>query len=450
MPPPTASAGRSGLWSALTHLTAGLAGGLLVLLAGEAVAPQLGFGPSGGDAVRNLEGRVAAVESATRATSASSSAELTKRLATAEQRIGALDQMRQKVGEIDERQTALAKGAKALEDRITQPGADSVTARVAKLEDTLKALVQAANDPQAGRVPQLAQMTARLSEIESTLTNQIVQLRKSVVQDVEARVAGATEASEAARNATERLGRDVAQQKADSARLGLSVESLRIDVGQQIKGLTRPGDVTAAVGPVADRVAKLERSVDAVEKSEADRQGTAERILLALELGNLKRAVERGAPYATELAEVQRAGGDKLNLAALQRFKDKGVPTNTALQKDFRDIVYRVIDADAPAEGGGIVDRLLASAKSVVRVRKVDGAASDDGVEAVTARMEAALKEGDLTEVVALADRLSPNARKVAEPWLERVEASAQVDRAITRVERELKQSLGSAAGKRG
>ncbi len=63
--------------------------------------------------------------------------------------------------------------------------------------------------------------------------------------------------------------------------------------------------------------------------------------------------------------------------------------------------------------------------------------------------METALKEGRLADVSAMAAKLSAPARKVAGPWLDRVEASAAVELAIGSVESELKSSLG-AAGKRG
>lgn len=454
------AAASGGLMSGLTHLAAGLAGGLLVMFGADAIGLQRGEG----SLTRELEARLAAVETASR--SAALPADLTQRLVAAEQRVAVVDQVRQRLGELDQRQNTLVEGTKALEERLAGGANDTTVARVAKLEDTLSTLSRAAGDQQAGRLPQLAAITGRLADLESTVNNQLTQLRKSVLSDVENRVTNANEASEAARTGTQRIDRELASQKAEAARVGQrldrteigvqkaeenanvlrgSIEQLRVELG----GVARPKDVAAAVEPVAGRVAKVEQSLQAVEKSEADRRGSVERIVLALELGNLKRVVERGAPFAAELAQVREVGGNRVDLAALERYKDQGVATPATLHREFRDLVHRMLDADRAGDGGGIVDRLLAGAKSIVRVRKTDAAADDTGAEATVARMEAALKEGRLADVAAAAKGLPEASRKVASPWLDRVEAAAAVERAIAGVERELKSALGAAA-KRG
>lgn len=460
--PARPSSGSGGLMSGLTHLAAGLAGGLLVMFGADAIGLQRG---GDGALTRELEARLAAVETATRGAT-SLPADLTQRLAAAEQRSAALDQVRQQLGELDQRQNTLVEGTKALEQRLAGGANDATAARVAKLEDTLSTLSRAAGDQQAGRLPQLAAITGRLADLESTVNNQITQLRKSVLSDVENRVANANEASEAARTGTQRIDRELASQKADAARFNQRLDRTEIGVQKaeenanvlrgsieqlrgELGGVARPKDVASAVEPVVGRIAKVEQSLQAVEKSEADRRGSVERIVLALELGNLKRVVERGAPFATELAQVREVAGNRVDLAALERYKDQGVATPATLHREFRDLVHRMLDADRAGDGGGIVDRLLAGAKSIVRVRKTDAAADDTGAEATVARMEAALKEGRLADVAAAAIGLPEASRKVASPWLDRVEAAAAVERAIAGVERELKSALGAAA-KRG
>lgn len=461
-----------GMMSGLSHLAAGLAGGLLVLFGADALGP-LGIDAKRADStrVREIEGRLAAVETTQRSGATNVPADLAQRLAAAEQRAAQLEQVRQRIGEIDQRQNALIEGTKTLEERLLQAPSETTAARVAKLEDTLTTLSRAAGE--GGRVPQLAAITGRLADLEATLTNQLTQLRKSVVADVESRMTSTNEASEAARNGTARIDRELATQKADAARMGQRIDGFRTQVDRvelgvqkaeetattlrrtieqlrgEIKGFARPADVATAVEPVTVRMARLEQSLQSVEKSEEDRRNNVERIVLALELGNLKRVVERGAPFLTELAQVRRVAGNRIDLSALDRYQDQGVPTVTALQREFRDIVHRILEADRASDNAGIVDRLMAGAKSIVRVRRTDTAADDVSAEATVARMEAALKEGRLAEVAASATKLSAPARKVAGPWLDRVEASAAVERAISTVESELKSSLG-AAGKRG
>jgi hypothetical protein len=106
-----------------------------------------------------------------------------------------------------------------------------------------------------------------------------------------------------------------------------------------------------------------------------------------------------------------------------------------------------MIDAEqAPAEGS-IVDRLLAGAKSVVRVRKISHEADDKSVEAVVSRMEAALGEDRLDDVLVEAMTLPQPARDAAQDFLAKVEARSAVDRALATVEQQLKASLVAPAG---
>ena len=69
--------------------------------------------------------------------------------------------------------------------------------------------------------------------------------------------------------------------------------------------------------------------------------------MLSLELGSLKRAVDSGRPYAAELDLVRKAAGGSMDLSALERNKDTGVPTLADLERSFRPVMNGVIDAAA-------------------------------------------------------------------------------------------------------
>ncbi len=79
-----------------------------------------------------------------------------------------------------------------------------------------------------------------------------------------------------------------------------------------------------------------------------------------------------------------------------------------------------------------------------MRVRKAGHDPSDTSVEAVAGRMEAALKEGRLGEVLAQGKTLPPKAALAAEDWLRRVEARYAVDQAMAEIEAGLKSSLAA------
>jgi hypothetical protein len=115
------------------------------------------------------------------------------------------------------------------------------------------------------------------------------------------------------------------------------------------------------------------------------------------------------------------------------------------LIREFRVVANQILDADAEPAGGSVVDRLIAGARSFVRIRKVGQSATDMTAEATVGRMETALKDGRLNDVIEEAKKLPPKAAVVAEPWLRKVEARNTVDRAMADIEIALKTSLSAA-----
>lgn len=476
---PAATPKRSGSGlSIVTHLTAGIAGGFLALLLADAVGPQFGLGnrvPQ--QVVSDLQQRLTAAEQAIRQRSAIetvSPQEFQQKLAEVESRLAHLDEVDRKVGELSDNQAKIAAETTNLADRVNQSAPAEVTERIAKLEQVLSTLTAAAGSDEPGRIPQLAAISGKLADLEATIPNQLTELRKSVSEEIATRVSETAEASEAARAATLRMDRELAAAKADLARLSQraealkatddrleqllravqeeagslrsTVEGLQGELATQLKTVARAQDVTAAVAPVEGRVAALEQNVQAVVRSEEDRRANAERIVLALELGNLKRALDRGGSYAAELGELRRISAGKIDLAVLERYKDEGVPTLAALQKEFRPVANAVIDAASVPADASPLDRLLIGAKAIVRVRRVEHSPDDTSVEAIVGRMEQALAEGKFTDVLDQARLLPPKSLEPAEAWLAKVEARAAVDRALASVEDQLKASLSGQA----
>jgi len=478
-PAVASKASGGGFGRLLSHLAAGVAGGFLALLLADSLGPQFGLSPGAQpQVVSELQQRLTAAEQAIRerpAPQPAVTAEIGQKLADVEGRLARLDEINRAISEVSDAQARLSGETKALGERISQssPGSE-VSERVAKLEQMLATLTAAAGSDEPGRIPQLAAITGKLADLEATIPNQIAELRKSVSEELETRLSQSAEASEAARSATLRMDRELAATKADVARLSQRAEALKStddrleqtlravqeeagslrsgvdglkgELAAQLKSVARAQDVTAAVAPVETRIAALEQSVQGVVKSEEDRQNNAERIVLALELGNLKRALDRGGSYAAELSEVSRIGAGKIDLAALERYRDQGVPTQADLARDFRPVAHAIIDAASVPADASTLDRLLLGAKSVVRVRRTEHRPDDKSVEAIVARMEDALADGKLADVLSEAQQLPPKAVEPAEAWLAKVEARAAVDRALANVENQLKASLSGKA----
>jgi hypothetical protein len=469
---PTAAAtppqkGPSSLGRFFSHTAAGIAGALLVLLA----APYIpGLQSDATTPSPEVARRLAALEQAAqKAAQPTISPDLAKRLAAIEDGIGTLKTITPAVQSLGEGQIRLDAEAKALKSQLAQrTGAGSDAERVARMEERLSALAAAAlSDPKgAGPIPQLAQITGRIADLETALTNRLTAARRDMATEIETRLASTAEAAEAARSGAQRLDREVTGLKSDVTRTTQRVDQLktgtdRLDeiargaqdeiaklqaaLDAMRRDSAKPADVAAAVAPAAARLGKLESSVSEVLKAEADRQRNAERIVLSLELGNLKRAMDRGGSYAAELAEVRKVAGNRLDLATLQRYQSDGLPTLAELTRQFRPLTSAIIDADADQKDASIVDRLLSGAKTIVRVRKLTPEAGDASVEATVARIEMALREGRLGEALATAKMLPPKTITPAtRSWLEKVEARQAVETAMATIDQQLKSSLGA------
>jgi len=466
----------SGFGRFLSHATAGVLGGALTLAAGPHILPLLGIeaprGPGAGTIAlpADVADRIAAVERAVRerpTAPAGNTAQL-------EQSLGRIEDLTKRIAALGEAQAKLEAENTALKDQIAKqgPGADAL--RVTKLEEQLATIAAAAQaDPaRAGRIPQLAQLTGQVRDLEAALQSRLAALKKELAQDIETRIGTVAEVGETAKSGTLRLDREVAGVKTDTSRLTQRLDQLKVaadkldellravkeetgglkasldafkgETDQRLKQAAKPADIAAALNPVSQKVFELERSLVGVLRAEDDRKSNTERIVLSLELGNLKRAMERGARYTAELAEVRRVAGDRIDLKALERYAADGVPTLATLVQDFKKIGNAIMDAEAEQPGASVMDRMMVSAKSIVRVRKAEYAADDKTAEAVVTRMEAALKDGKLADVLAEANKLTDKSRGPAVEWLKKVEARQTVDAALLAIDTALKSSLGA------
>jgi hypothetical protein len=213
--------------------------------------------------------------------------------------------------------------------------------------------------------------------------------------------------------------------------------------------VARPADVTSAVTPLAGRLGSVEKSLEDLAKSETGRKINAARVLVSLELANLKRAVDRGVPFATELASVRMAAGSEIGgakgLDLLEPYKDSGVAAMAALERDFKPLVGALLEGGAEqVESGSFLERLFSGAKTAIKVRKVSHEPAGTDPEAVVGRIEDALKENRLADVLDIAKSIPADAAPLARSWLDKVEARLAADRAIAAVESEIKASLAS------
>jgi len=439
----------------VTHLAAGVAGGAIILFGGDRIASLTGTAtPSARveQVASDLDKRIAALEAAPK----SDAYDL---LQSAETRLAKVDQLATDLEALRGDQSKLAEKAESLATSVGgAQGLAAVDARIAVLEDQLKTLSAAASSETGGnRISDIAAVTSRIAESEARVSAEATAIRDGLAREIDQRLAAR---EDSAKTDLARLTQSVEKLKADQARLDKSVQAaqeetgrvassigeLRSTIEQQDKTFAKKAEVAAAVTPVTGLISKIEGNLDGVLKKEQERQSNTERIVTALELGNLKRAIESGKEFAKELDAVNASSGGRLDLKPLEQFKTTGVPSMTDLKERARPALLAALDAGSVDPGASVWDRLLTSAKSVVRVRKIDAAEDDTGLEATIARIEKALNENRLPDVLAEIKNLPPESASKIAQWQKEVAARNSVDDAIATVENELKAALTAPA----
>lgn len=480
--PSAAAASKTSMWAkALGYVSAGVIGAIMALIGIDYIASGLGLDLRQAGLAGDVSTRLARVEKTLgdRAQAASPAdpalmQRLTRELTEANARIARLEEANKQLAALAEGQQKLGAQAKSIEDKLGEGAAApaEVAGRVARLEASLQGLASVAQTPPGQRLPEVARLTAKVNELETAITT----LRKSagpadLALQIDARLAEArkTEAQtaeavnqlksdqtrrlreiEAVKTQTERL-----EQRLDTVKSGLeqALGAARGETGN-VKGSVDAmrgaleGQIKGAVGPLEQRLADLDGKLATIAQRDQDRQANAQRIVLSLELANLKRALDAGRPYGEALAQVEKLAGGMIDVSALKAHRERGVATPAELQTRFRDVARAVLDAEQDTAQGTTVNRLLASARSVVQVRRVGADVKGDAAEAVLARAEAHLKAGDLEQAAREAATLRPELRTAqVAAWLGQLEARLSVERALKAIDDKLKTSLAGGKG---
>ena len=310
--------------------------------------------------------------------------------------------------------------------------ADAVSANkqaIADIADKIDGLQSSQPDVQAAIGDALEPLDARLGGLEQEVaargetagagggaSTEAVDKLSARLDALEERNAGLadtiTEANKAAVAAQNRLG----EMQAQLPSAGLDDKVARLD---------------AMIGKLGAQIDKLEPQIQQIEtrlaalEQKADDPDAAQRAALALALANLSRAIEGAGPFKTELETVSSFLPKEDVPSELDDAAVNGVPTRAALKARFEPLIEKIFDAARREGDSSIWDRFLANAASLVTVRRT-GEISGDSTEAIVARMEEKLKEGDLAGAVAQGEALKGAAAEAAAPWMS--EAQKRLD----------------------
>lgn len=221
----------------------------------------------------------------------------------------------------------------------------------------------------------------------------------------------------AAANGTSASGSASAASAGDDqkiASLSAEVDQLKADLG---KATQSQATSDAEVGKRLD---------DAEKKLNQPSQESA--VARAIAAAALKAAIDRGGPFRPELDTFANVAPDDPAVADLKNFAQTGVPSRADLIRQVTDVATAIVattQSNDPNQSWS--DRLMSSAQSLVQVRPV-GNVSGDGVDAITARFEDKVKNGDLPGAVTEWNSLPEPAKSASAAFKQSLEARIRVE----------------------
>jgi hypothetical protein len=207
----------------------------------------------------------------------------------------------------------------------------------------------------------------------------------------------------------------------------------------------------AVAAPPAEPSADVTRLSARVASLESQQTHASQAAAAALAASAVVEATQGTGPFADELASLRAISPPSPELLALARLAPVGAPSRTALAASFPDYAARAASAarSPNSQGGGekagLGDRIFYELSRVVTLRRV-GDLPGDSVDAVLARAERQVADGDLDRALRTLDRLPPPARDAIAPWRGRAERRAEIDRNASALRARALQTLAGEA----
>jgi hypothetical protein len=192
---------------------------------------------------------------------------------------------------------------------------------------------------------------------------------------------------------------------------------------------------------LADRLAAQE------QRSRAEKALPTEAALLVALL-QMREAIEQARPFAAELSAFTELAHDRPDLLAgtapLAEVARDGVAGRLALIKRLAEVAGHIADATALPPEADWESQVLARLRSLVTIRRIEGAPQSEPEASVRAA-ETALGRGDLGEAVAQLEQLAGANAEAAGPWLRMARHRLAVEAALTHLQELLVIGLGHA-----
>ncbi len=318
--------------------------------------------------------------------------------------------------------------AKPLQDRIaaleTASGQlkSAVEAMRGKLDPQSGAPAVAAS--QAGAAADLAPLQGKVADVESglkALQGTVASIPKTDLAPLDARLAA--------------LGDKLVGAQAELAalpRIDLAPVNTKIE---EIDHRLAPIEAQFSAPKIAEQVTATRQNGSAAETRSAPLAVTAQSIL---------QAIDDDRPFAPALNALQQLGVAEATLAPLIAVADKGAPTQADLLAGFEDVKAKMVGAGTPIPTGGVLDRMLAGAEGLVKVRRA-GASSGQDPDAIVSRIDSDLRRRDDQAALNEWQGLPDDGKAASRAWMEWLKSRVDAETAARSVVANAIAALGSS-----
>jgi hypothetical protein len=351
-----------------------------------------------------------------------------------------------------------AEAAAAVPDNASAAKIDELSARLTRLETASAAAAPENGRTDIGRIDDLA---ARLSRLETAAAatppdsgkTDTAAIKGEINSEISGEISGLSERLAKLEASIAAMPAPVAPDPALAGRLA-ALEAAVKPIAEHVAELDRQfGDNATAAQEARERAESVAKAMAEVSRADADQdklhQSTKEELAglndrlgafeglvkalkdqvaesaasktddplrFALVAAGLHSALERGEPFAAELAAAKAVGVDPALLDGFAPFADSGVPKPDELFRQLTGLIPEMLKVSAPAANGNYLDRLQAHAEKLVRIRPVGDRPGDDAAT-VIGRIDRHVAQRDLAGALSEIDRLPAPAQAIAEPW---------------------------------
>jgi hypothetical protein len=312
-------------------------------------------------------------------------------------------------------------------NKDVSPGNDSTRVfdmRMIRVEQQIRELTDRA--PSAATDPKIVEeLASRLAKLEAAVAAIRPSAADPAIANRIAIIEGNVKAMAETVSVLGRRNDDIAALAGEARKHADANAAAIAELEKKMAALGSSPVVRSEFDTLTGRVGAVEQSGKALEAALAKRPLDADRAgRLAVVAAALKNAVDRGDPFAAELASVKALAPDAKMLTPLEPFAASGAPTNVMLGRELSLLAPALYQAAGATnrENGGFLERLQANAEKLVRIKPIAEVPGDDPTTVIT-RIELKAAHSDVTGALAELTKLPPAVRAPADAWIKQAEA---------------------------